>query len=164
MTVKDQINLHSLLEKKVGQVAVLERKPRFIYYLITKVKVTERPTYYNLKASLEDLKKHCVDNGVQTLAMPHLGCGLNRLVWGKVKTIICEVFANTKIHITVYVLECKKKLPYNDCTQGNCMRIIWWKYIKFLLYFILPLLTDITRVTGYYIEYNIVFKKKKLLE
>jgi hypothetical protein len=85
------------------------------------------------------------------------------LVWGKVKTIICEVFANTKIHITVYVLEWQKKLPYNDCTQGNCMRIIWWKYIKFLLHLILPLLTNITRVTGYYIEYNIVFKKKKLL-
>jgi hypothetical protein len=25
--------------------------------------------------------------------------------WEEVKTIICEVFANTNIHITVYVLE-----------------------------------------------------------
>ena len=105
MTVKDQINLHSLLEKKTGQVAVLEKEQRFIYYLITKAKVTERLTYDNLKASLEDMKKHCVVHRVQTLAMPRLGCGLDNLDWEKVKTIICEVFANTNIHITVYVLD-----------------------------------------------------------
>ena len=108
MTVKDQINLHSLLEKKIGQVTVLEKEQRFIYYLITKAKATERPTYDNLKASLEDMKKHCVVHGIQTLAMPQLGCGHDRLVWKEVKTIIREVFANTKIHITVYVLELQK--------------------------------------------------------
>ena len=108
MTVKDQINLHSVLEKKIGQVAVLEKGKRFIYYLITKAKATERPTYDNLKASLEDMKKHCVVHGVQTLAMPQLGCGLDSLEWEEVKTIICEVFANTNIHITVYVLESQK--------------------------------------------------------
>ena len=124
MTVKDQINLHSHLEKKIGQVTVLEKEQRFIYYLITKAKATERPTYDNLKASLEDMKKHCVVHCVQTLAMPQLGCGHDKLVWNEVKTTIREVFANTKIHITVYVLESQKKLPCEDCTQGNCMRII----------------------------------------
>jgi hypothetical protein len=67
LTVNDQINLHSVLEKKIGQVAVLEKDKRFIYYLITKAKATERPTYENLENSLEDLKKHCVDNDVHTL-------------------------------------------------------------------------------------------------
>ena len=108
MTVKDQINLHSVLGKKIGQVAVLERNKRFIYYLITKAKATDRPTCGNLRASLEDMKKHCVAHDVQTLAMPELGCGLDRLKWEEVKTIICEVFANTNIHITVYVLESQK--------------------------------------------------------
>ena len=102
MTVKDQINLNSVLEKKIGQVAVLKSGQRFIYYLITKAKATERPTYDDLRDSLEDMKKHCVVHGVQTLAMPQLGCELDRLDWQKVKTIICEVFADTKIHITVY--------------------------------------------------------------
>ena len=105
MTVNDQINLHSVLEKKIGQVAVLEKDKRFIYYLITKAKATERPTYENLENSLEDLKKHCVDNDVHTLAMPRLGCGLDRLEWEEVEKRICKVFANTKIHITVYELE-----------------------------------------------------------
>ena len=105
MTVNDQINLHSVLEKKIGQVAVLEKDKRFIYYLITKAKATERPTYENLENSLEDLKKHCVDNDVHTLAMPRLGCGLDRLKWEEVEKRICKVFANTKIHITVYELE-----------------------------------------------------------
>jgi hypothetical protein len=43
------------------------------------------------------MKKHCVVHGVQTLAMPQLGCGHDKLVWNEVKTIIREVFANTKI-------------------------------------------------------------------
>ena len=95
-------------EKKIGQVTVLEKEQRFIYYLITKAKATEKPTCGNLKASLEDMKKHCVAHDVQTLAMPELGCGLDRLKWEEVKTIICEVFAKTNIHITVYVLESQK--------------------------------------------------------
>lgn len=105
MTLKDQINLNSVLEKKIGQVAVLKRGERFIYYLITKAKATEKPTYDDLRESLEDMKKHCVVHDVQTLAMPQLGCGLDQLKWKKVKTIICEVFADTKIHITVYELD-----------------------------------------------------------
>lgn len=105
MTLKDQINLNSVLEKKKGQVAVLKSGKRFIYYLITRAKATEKPTYDDLRESLEDMKKHCVVNDVQTLAMSQLGCGLDRLEWKKVKEKICEVFADTKIHITVYVLD-----------------------------------------------------------
>lgn len=82
-----------------------QSEQRFIYYLITKAKATEKPTYDDLRNSLIDMKKHCVENGVQTLAMPQLGCGLDRMKWDIVKKIICEVFADTKIHITVYVLD-----------------------------------------------------------
>lgn len=37
------------------------------------------------------------------LAMPRIGCGLDRLQWVKVKEIIEEVFANTNVEILVCV-------------------------------------------------------------
>ncbi|XP_037553261.1 ADP-ribose glycohydrolase OARD1, partial [Nematolebias whitei] len=46
-------------KKFLGQCAVLERGRRFVYYLITKKKATQRPTYNSLQQSLEDMKSHC---------------------------------------------------------------------------------------------------------
>lgn len=37
------------------------------------------------------------------LAMPRIGCGLDKLEWSKVKAIIEEVFADTDVEILVCV-------------------------------------------------------------
>ncbi|CAC5409913.1 ADP-ribose glycohydrolase OARD1 [Mytilus coruscus] len=101
-------NIHDLsmpkIGKKTGGVAVLKKQKRFVYYLITKVKATGKPTYDTLRASLKELKVHCVKNEVHRLAMPKIGCGLDRLEWEEVSTMICEIFSDTNIHITVYTL------------------------------------------------------------
>ncbi|XP_024147863.1 ADP-ribose glycohydrolase OARD1 [Oryzias melastigma] len=92
-------------QKKVsGQCAVLRKKGRFIYYLITKAKYNQKPTYDSLKRSLEDMKSHCVKYGVTRISMPRIGCGLDRLKWSKVAEILEEVFYHTNISITVYSL------------------------------------------------------------
>ncbi|XP_017158717.1 O-acetyl-ADP-ribose deacetylase 1-like [Poecilia reticulata] len=59
-----------LLEKLVGQCAVLIQGQRFIYYLITKEKASQKPSYNDLRQSLEDMKSHCVENNVKRIAMP----------------------------------------------------------------------------------------------
>lgn len=105
---------------KTGGVAVLKRGDRFIYYLVsglqllplvtcvlvqvTKPRYFHKPTYDTLQSSLVVLWKHCVDNGITELCMPRIGCGLDRLEWDKVKEMIQEVFAGSKIAITVYAL------------------------------------------------------------
>ncbi|KAM6370267.1 ADP-ribose glycohydrolase OARD1 isoform 1-T1 [Pluvialis apricaria] len=91
-------------QKKTGEVAVLQREDRYIYYLITKKKVSHKPTYESMQKSLEAMKAHCLNNGVTDISMPRIGCGLDGLDWNKVSAILDQVFEDTDIKITVYSL------------------------------------------------------------
>ncbi|KAJ6659860.1 hypothetical protein lerEdw1_018316 [Lerista edwardsae] len=57
-------------QKKTGEVAVLKRDNRYVYYLITKNKYFHKPTYDNLWKSLEAMKSHCLKNAVTHISMP----------------------------------------------------------------------------------------------
>lgn len=69
--------------------------------LITKEKYWHKPTYDTLQKSLQSLKDICITNNIDKLAMPLIGCGLDRLKWDKVKDIIAETFSDTDIEILV---------------------------------------------------------------
>ena len=71
--------------------------------LITKEKYWQKPTYDSLRQSLENLCSQIRDSSYMRLAMPRIGCGLDRLEWSKVKTIIENVFIHTDIEILVCV-------------------------------------------------------------
>ncbi|XP_070766877.1 ADP-ribose glycohydrolase OARD1 isoform X1 [Enoplosus armatus] len=91
-------------KKLTGQCAVLQRDGRFVYYLITKKKASQKPIYDSLRQSLEDMKSHCVLNGVKRISMPRIGCGLDRLRWERVSEMLDQVFRHTNVSITVYSL------------------------------------------------------------
>ncbi|XP_078453171.1 ADP-ribose glycohydrolase OARD1 isoform X2 [Lampetra planeri] len=90
--------------KKVGEVAVLERNGRFIYYLVTKERAFHKPTYPDLENSLRAMKQHCESHGVTAVSMPRIGCGLDKLQWDKVKWMMEKVFRGSGIKFTVYYL------------------------------------------------------------
>ncbi|XP_028310023.1 ADP-ribose glycohydrolase OARD1 [Gouania willdenowi] len=96
-------------KKLKGQCAVLTRGQRFVYYLVTKKKAYQKPTYNNLTQSLEDMKSHCLQNEVTKVSMPRIGCGLDRLQWSKVEEILKQIFQHTDISITVYSLPQKEE-------------------------------------------------------
>jgi len=97
-------------DKKVGECAVLNvtyhktNMKRFVFYLVTKDRYYGKPTMQTLESTLIDMKKHCQLYKVKQLAIPRLGCGLDRLDWIKVKTLISKIFSNTGISFHVYFL------------------------------------------------------------
>ena len=76
---------------------------RFVYRLITKVRYFHKPTYKALRLSLEAMKNHAESKKVLRISMPQIGCGLDKLDWRKVRTLIKEVFWPTNIEIIVFL-------------------------------------------------------------
>jgi len=72
-----------------------------VYNLITKAKYWNKPTYLSLERALIVMKELAVMNGVEFIAMPKVGCGLDRLQWGLVRNNIEFIFKDTDIEILV---------------------------------------------------------------
>ena len=77
------------------------------FSLVTKEKYWQKPTYETMRMALENAKDLCEETirygYTMKLAMPRIGCGLDRLEWSKVKAIIEEVFADADVEILVCV-------------------------------------------------------------
>ena len=74
----------------------------FVYNLITKDRFFEKPSYVDLRKSLEAMKIHVISRGVGRISLPRIGCGLDRLEWYIVKQILYEVFHDCNLVLTVY--------------------------------------------------------------
>ncbi len=90
---------------KIGNVAVLKNKDRCIYYLVTKQYYYEKPTMKSLRSCLEKMCKHAVEEGIDIISMPRIGCGLDKLKWNEVEKLLHEVFSESNIKIKVYSLK-----------------------------------------------------------
>lgn len=72
--------------------------------LVTKERYWGKPSYNSIRGALEDMKIECLLHNIQNVAMPKIGCGLDRLEWDKVSEIIFDVFSDTAITIRVCFL------------------------------------------------------------
>ena len=72
-----------------------------VFNLVTKERCFHKPTYDSIWATLSDMKEQCQILGVEKLAMPLIGCGLDGCKWEKVKELIIEVFEDTNIEIVI---------------------------------------------------------------
>ena len=79
------------------------------FNLVTKKFFFQKPALETLEAALVDMKNQCIKLGIKKVAMPRIGCGLDRLVWKSenacVYKVIEKVFEDTDIEIVVYTLE-----------------------------------------------------------
>jgi len=72
-----------------------------VFNLITKEKYWHKPTYQTLQGSLIVMRRDIITNKIKYIAMPKIGCGLDRLQWGKVREIMYETFKDLDIEILV---------------------------------------------------------------
>lgn len=86
---------------RVGRTFTVDR----VFNLVTKARYFHKPTYETLERCLEEMRDIMDRQGIKRLAMPKIGCGLDRLEWGRVESIIGEVFGETDVEITVYTID-----------------------------------------------------------
>jgi O-acetyl-ADP-ribose deacetylase (regulator of RNase III) len=72
-----------------------------VFNLVTKPKYWHKPTYGSLQGALESMRVHVMSLGITHIAMPTIGCGLDKLQWGVVKEIIKDVYKDVDCHILV---------------------------------------------------------------
>lgn len=96
-------------QMRVGDVIAIEEHPRTIFYLITKNRYFEKPSYRTLFDTLENLKHCLVKRNIKKLAMPRIGCGLDRLDWDIVFNMIKYVLRDVHLEILISVWNPKKK-------------------------------------------------------
>ena len=76
-----------------------------VFNLVTKKNYYQKPTYKSLRNALLQMKIILLNNpeiiDKYKLAMPRIGCGLDKLEWEKVSQIIQEVFQDTNVEILV---------------------------------------------------------------
>lgn len=93
--------------KKVGQGAQIihPTTQQHVFYMITKQRYFEKPTYEALFCCLVELRELCKNLGITHLAMPRIGCGLDKLSWDIIQLYIKCVFQSCQdITVTIYVL------------------------------------------------------------
>ncbi|PKU36015.1 o-acetyl-adp-ribose deacetylase 1 [Limosa lapponica baueri] len=92
-------------QKKTGEVAVLQRDDRYIYYLVRGGRYSGVFFYLNSVRFDDEDFNSCGGFGfLLNKKCDWIGCGLDGLDWNKVSAILDQVFEDTDIKITVYSL------------------------------------------------------------
>lgn len=90
--------LNQFTRHRTGGDCILEGR---VLNLITKERYYEKPTIITMRLALQKMKKICIEQCVEKIAMPTIGAGLDRLKWNDVVKQIEDVFGNEDIEILV---------------------------------------------------------------
>ncbi|KAG5873427.1 hypothetical protein JTB14_001148 [Gonioctena quinquepunctata] len=88
-----------------GRVITTKRNGRVIYNLVTKTKYWEKPTLETMWSCLVGMKKKIVENKVTKLAIPQIGCGLDKMNWNTIKNMITYIFNDVDIDTIICVVQ-----------------------------------------------------------
>lgn len=73
--------------------------------LVTKKSWRNKPTILSLEQSLQSMVTFASQNAIERIAMPKIGCGLDRLHWEDVSLLIQRIFADTEMEIVICYLD-----------------------------------------------------------
>lgn len=72
-----------------------------VFNLVTKDKYWQKPSIETLQGALNCMRDYVLENNITKIAMPKIGCGLDRLQWGSVKEVINDTFKDIDIEILI---------------------------------------------------------------
>lgn len=75
-----------------------------VFNLVTKERYWHKPTLNTLREALEEMAHYAEKMNVKKIAMPKIGCGLDKLNWDDVSAMIKNIFQDTDIEIVVCYL------------------------------------------------------------
>lgn len=102
MGVKKRLcEVYSKLWQGRGYCLFVEVNGVIVANLVTKERYFHKPTLDTLRQSLEELREQAAERNLKKLAMPKIGCGLDKLKWEDVSAVIKEIFGGTDIEILV---------------------------------------------------------------
>ena len=88
-----------------GYCLFTETEDALVANLVTKERYFHKPTLETLKQSLSDLREQALSRDLKKLAMPKIGCGLDKLRWEDVSEVIKDVFDDTDIEIVIRYIQ-----------------------------------------------------------
>lgn len=74
-----------------------------VYNMVTKEDVSSLPLYTSLEACLVTVRDMMLESGHHKLAIPKIGCGIDRLDWVVVRPSVKAVFEDTDIEVLVCI-------------------------------------------------------------
>ena len=80
-------------------------KERYIYNLVTKERFCDNPDLSTLSKTLETMMIHASTNGVSTIAILKLGCGLDQMNWQEIVKLLRDIVDCADVQFVVYTLE-----------------------------------------------------------
>lgn len=111
-TINENFNMREMLNALWGKGSGLEDQWQVpcclpcgnVFNLVTKERYYDKPTLETMRGALEDMAFHAKQNRVKKIAMPLIGCGLDKLEWNDVYAIILDIFKDIDIEILVCYL------------------------------------------------------------
>lgn len=76
-----------------------------VFNLVTKNRYFEKPTLITIESALMHMKEIAEEKNIYKIAMPRIGCGLDKLDWMEVKQIIINIFMATDFDIRIVYLD-----------------------------------------------------------
>ena len=100
-----QPTLRSIETPQVGaSVSIhIPSQNKSIFNLVTKSQYFKKPSYYDLTRSLRCVIKQLIEQGIKQIALPKIGCGLDKLQEHSVFNIIYDIFRKSDIKVFIYV-------------------------------------------------------------
>ena len=104
----------SLSETLLDDVGALNGTLPGTWFLLfpTKRHFRQKASMHGIKKGLEYVVTHYEEWGIESLAVPALGCGLGWLSWAHVGPLICSILQKLHIPVEVYLpLESPRSIP-----------------------------------------------------